>query len=187
MAEPPYTKAPRWREGLAGLVDVAIVGGVAWLAARGEAPAQAAARLRWLRLVPADAVREQLRTPGQRLLGIRTVDRRTGERVALWRTLALVGVAAGGQQLARRVAPQAQSEERERDRDSYLQELREIHMRHPLDSPERQAAMSELMRRHGPMRANLLATVGPMAGVALLTSRLRRRMAPTVEVLVRGR
>jgi hypothetical protein len=34
---------------------------------------------------------EQLPTPGQRIVGLRTVDARTGQRVELWRTLARAG------------------------------------------------------------------------------------------------
>ncbi len=119
MGDELYERAPRWREGLAGVVDVSLMGGFALLRSRGVRPVEAAARLRWLRYIPADAVREQIPSPGQLLLGIRTVDRRTGRRVALWRTLLLLGTAAGGQQIARRLSPPPPEPEQRQNRDSY--------------------------------------------------------------------
>ena len=181
-------RAPRWRAGLAGLLDVGLVGVVTWLSSRGRGgAAEAASRLRWLRLIPAEALREQLGTPGQRLLGLRTVDRRTGRRVALWRSLALTAVAAGGQQLARRVAPPTPSAEEERQRESYLYELRAIHQRHPAPSHERSAEIRALQERHGPAGSHLARSLAPALAAGLLTARLRRRLAPTVEILVRRR
>src|SRR5947209_5450234 len=83
-------KAPAWRRTGANLADAAFFGALFWLArSRGLArEGSAGARLM---AVPVEVLREQLRSPGQRLLGTRTVDRRTGTRVALWRTLALGG------------------------------------------------------------------------------------------------
>ncbi len=178
-------RAGRWRRGAAGALDTALIGAVAWLRARGPGgAAEATRRLRFLRLIPAEALREQLRTPGQRLLGVRTVDRRTGERVALWRTLLLTAVAAGGQQLSRRFAmPDA---EQDAQRERFLDEVRELDMRHPPDSPGRAEAMRAMRERHGSVSGDLLRQLGPALAASLLTSRLRRRLAPTVEVRSRG-
>ena len=138
-------------------------------------------------MVPAEALREQLGTPGQRLFGVRTVDRRTGERVELWRTLLLTAVAAGGQQLARRLTP-AQTPAQDPAREDYLSELRAIHQRHPADSPDRQSELRALGARHpGPVNLQLGSLLGPALAAGLLTSRLRRRLAPTTDVLARGR
>lgn len=106
--EQAYVRAPRWRETGAGLVDAAAFGGLTWLARRREL----------IRLdgavgtvigVASVVLREQLRTPGQVLLGIRTVDRRTGERVALWRTLAVAATNFAGRRLAGRLAASSMS------------------------------------------------------------------------------
>ena len=59
-------------------------------------------------------MRTQIASPGERLSGVRTVDRRTGRRVALWRTLLLVTVRAAGAELVRRSRPAAGELERER-------------------------------------------------------------------------
>jgi hypothetical protein len=188
MADAPYTKAPRWRGALAGLLDAALVGGFVWMRARGEGPAQAAANMRWLRFVPADAVREQVGTPGQRLLGIRTVDRRTGERVALWRTAALVGTALAAQRLAQQLAPPRPSAEQEAQRRAYGAEVRSVYERHPQASPQREAELRELAARYPSMQStNALRAVGPALAAGVLSNRLRRRLAPTVEVLARRR
>jgi len=186
MAKIPYTRAPRWRGALAGLLDAALVGGLVWLRSRGEPPAQAVTGLRWLRFVPADAVREQLATPGQRLLGIRTVDRRTGERVALWRTAALVGTALAAQRLAQQLAPPRPTAEQAREREAFGAEVREVMRRHPQDSPAREAELRELAARHpGARGPGVLRAVGPALAAGVLSNRLRRRLAPTVEVLAR--
>ncbi|MHB8532277.1 MAG: hypothetical protein ACYDC2_06125, partial [Solirubrobacteraceae bacterium] len=146
----------------------------------------AAGRLRFLRMIPAEALREQVRTPGQRLLGLRTVDRRTGERVALWRTLLLTGVAATGQQLTRRVAAPSQTPEQESERARFLDHVRDIHQRHPAGGIAREQEMEALWARQpDSLRSHLGRALGPALASALLTSRLRRRLAPTVEV--RGR
>ncbi len=182
-------RAPRWREMLAGLLDVSLVGGLLWLVRRQQGGAAAAAeRLRWLRYVPADALREQLRTPGQRLLGIRTVDRRTGQRVALWRTLALVGVAGGSQLIVNRLKP-PDTPAQEREREAFVEEMQAIMRRHPQRSPERDAERQALLARHQstlPGR-DLQRALALTFLAGLVTRRLRRRLAPTREILVRRR
>ena len=89
--------APPWRRMLAGGVDAAIVGGAVWFSRR-QSPGAHERASRWAPLFgpTSELVREQIGSPGQRLLGLRTVDRRTGRRLELWRTLVLVGVSVGG-------------------------------------------------------------------------------------------
>jgi uncharacterized RDD family membrane protein YckC len=121
MSQEEVTPAPGWRRTLAGLIDVAIAGSVAWrLRPRvGSATVSRQNRSAALFGPVAELVREQLGTPGQRLLGVRTVDRRTGRRVELWRTLVLFGARIGGQLLARRLTPAVQTPEQERQREPW--------------------------------------------------------------------
>jgi hypothetical protein len=140
--------APRWRRVLAALVDMALTAAIVWmLRARAGAGAAANERMRWLSVLPPELIREQLGSPGQRMLQVRTVDRRTGRRVALWRSLVLVGARMGGHLLARRAAANL-----------------------------------------GPppvARVNVWRTLATPVAMAIVTSGLRRRLAPTREILVR--
>jgi hypothetical protein len=136
--------APRLRRVLAALVDMALTAAVVWML---RARAAADERTRWLSVLPPELIREQLGSPGRRMLGLRTVDRRTGRRVALWRSLALVGARMGGQLLARRIAP-------------------------PPGSPP-------------VARVNVWRAMATPLAATIVTSRLRRRLAPTREILVR--
>lgn len=178
-------KAPGWRRSAAAALDLAIVGAAAWLLGRGgQGAAAKTGRARVLRMIPAEALREQVRTPGQRLLGLRTVDRRTGERVAPWRTVLLTAVAVGGRRLAERFTPAPHTPEQERGRERFLEELHAIHQRHPLDSPERSAELGELHARYpGTPPVHVARMMAPALAAGLIASRLRRRLAPTVEVL----
>ena len=137
-----------------------------------------------------EVVGEQLRTPGQLLFGTRTVDRRTGSRVALWRTVVLTATRVGAGELTRRLTIPAKPEQ-DRDREAFVEEMQEIMRRYPRASPERDAARKELFARHPPVvissGSSLLRALVPSLLVGVLDKRLRRRLAPTVEVLARGR
>jgi hypothetical protein len=178
-------KAPGWRRTGANLVDMAVFGGLFWLArSRGRArEGSAAARLMG---IPVEVLREQLRSPGQRLLGTRTVDRRTGTRVALWRTLALVGARAAGAELTRRLEP-APRPDLEAEREAVRAEISDIMRRHPQASPERQAELQAAHARHSRTMPSLPRMIVPSLVIGLATTRLRRHLAPTVEVLAPGR
>jgi hypothetical protein len=130
-------------------------------------------------------VREQLGSPGQRLLGLRTVDRRTGRRLELWRTLAVLGAALGGRAVMRRVAPSAPTPSQERDRREFLDELNAIHERHREDPDALQAERRRLFERQQPVTATLLGAAGPTLAAGLFNNRLRRRLAPTTEARIR--
>lgn len=173
----------RPRQAFATLIDVALAGAVAW-SQRGRANAGV---LRWLRLLPAEAVREQLRTPGQRLLGIATVDTRTGRRVALWRTLVLLAVGAAGQALSARLRGR-EDPDAERRREAVRRDLDEIARGHADDRAARQAAMQRSLGEHEPpsIYPGLLRAIAPAFVVSTLNRRLRRRLAPTRQVRVGG-
>ena len=182
-----FVRAPRWRSMVAGLVDAALLAGIAW-AFRGRVKGPAGGRALALLGSAGEFAREQIASPGQRLLGVRTVDRRTGRRTELWRTALLLGTSVAGQQLTARLRP-GLNPDAESEGDAFLTELREIHERHPVDSPELAAERRALYERHtvtvfGP---DLMQAMGVSAAVTMLNRRLRRRLAPTVEVLARGR
>ncbi|HWX96813.1 MAG TPA: hypothetical protein VNZ01_08160 [Solirubrobacteraceae bacterium] len=179
--------ASRWRRTLAGLVDVAIAGGVAWLWRRRAGSSAGSGKARWAAMFTpaAELIREQLASPGQWLFGVRTVDRRTGRRVEPWRTLVLLGASAGGQLLVRRLTRMAQTPEQERDRDHFMQELSAVNERYPAGSRERDAEMRALMARPpSPIVVNPSRAMAASLAVGLINNRLRRRLAPTIEVPV---
>jgi hypothetical protein len=130
-------------------------------------------------------LREQLRSPGQRLLGTQTVDRRTGRRLALWRTLVVVGSRAAGAEVTRRLQP-VRTPELDREREAAGAEIAEIMRRHPQASPAREAELQAAHTRHRHTAPSLPRAVAPSLVVGLLTARLHRRLAPTAEVLARG-
>ena len=114
---------------LAGLVDAALLAGIA-CAFRGRRQGPPAARALALLGSAGEFAREQIASPGQRLLGVRTVDRRTGRRTELWRTGLLLGASVAGRRLTRAAEARA-CPEAEPERERFLPELRDIHERHP--------------------------------------------------------
>src|SRR5262249_39383571 len=120
------------------------------------------------------------------LLGVRTVDQRTSGRVALWRTLALFAVAATGQLLVRRLAPSEPSPEEQHERERLWREVGDVHRRHPLDMQAREAERGRLFAEPpARVQVEMLRAIGPTVAVGLLNAGLRRRLAPTREVLSR--
>jgi hypothetical protein len=179
--------APRWRRMLAGAVDSAIVGGAVWFSRRRSVNGGIDRAAGWARLFgPAsELIHQQIGSPGQRLLRLRTVDRRTGRRPELWRTLVLLGADAGGWLLMRRAAPAPLTASQERDRLTFLDELNAIEQRHRDDPGAREAARRRLFERQPPSG---VATLGRTAGLilvsGLLKSRLRRRLTPTTDTRI---
>jgi hypothetical protein len=181
--------APRVRRMLAGALDAAIVAGATWLWRRRRGDGENARSARWMGLLEpvTESLRQQLRSPGQLLLGVRTVDRRTGRRLELWRTLALLGVGVARITLVRHLAPRPLTPEQERARSGFLEELNAIQARHPDDERAREAERQQLFeRQHNQLPDILRRTAVPALALGLLNSRLRRRFAPTTEVLAEG-
>jgi hypothetical protein len=180
--------APRWRHAVAGVIDATLVCGLGWgLRRTGRIRADGRAdRLLWLIASAGELVRTRVRSPGQRLLGLRSVDERTGRRIELWRSLVLLGADAGGHLIARRLRPAAQTPDQEGKRERFIAELGEIMQRHPENNPAREAERRALFERYPPPTAgNLSRSMGAPLAVSLINSRLRRRLAPTTEILVR--
>jgi len=186
MPSESYVRAPRWRTTLAGLLDAGLLGGVLWVA-RGRETARPVRLAASLLAPTGEFVREQLASPGQRLLGVRTVDRRTGRRLDLWRTGTLVGFAALAQLLERRLRPGADPAGEAR-RSALAAEIGAIGERYRDDPARRDAEFRRAALDSGlpPVLPGLARIAG--AGIALGAARrrLRRRLAPTVEVLARG-
>jgi hypothetical protein len=197
MAEPSgkegLERAPFARRLVAGLIDAAVLALPLALyrgarARRGDSGLWAGAGPPfWTELLPPvfAVVGEQLGTPGERLTNLRTVDRRTGRRLALWRTLAVALGRLATRQLVRRAVPRPKVPSEE-ERKRQLAEMDAIRRRHA-DDPE--AANSELMRHYAAHRVDV--SVQPWAvltagvGSALVNRGLRRRLAPTVVVMHR--
>ncbi len=174
-------KAPAWRRTGANLFDMAFFGALFWLA-RSRGLAREGTVVARLMAMPVEVLREQLRSPGQRLLGTRTVDRRTGRRLALWRTLALIGARAAGAELTRRLEP-VRTPDLEREREAARAAISDVMRRHPQATPERAAELQAAHARHSASMPSLPRTIAPSLAVGVIAIRLRRRLAPTVEVL----
>jgi hypothetical protein len=170
----PYVKAPGWRRVAGALIDAAIL----WPLGRSNRLARVPVA------VAVEILREQVGSPGQLLLGVRTLDRRSGERVALWRSMALGGVAWGGQLLVRRLAPPPPGPEQKQALERYWSELRETGARHP-DGPDATGGACRPLLQPPPITVNVGRAVAPTVAVGLVTNRLRRLLAPTVEALAR--
>ena len=122
----PFERAPRWRETGAGARrHGARSAALSWLARRRDSSAWTA-RSRGCSRWPEEVLREQLRTPGQLLLGTRTVDRRTGARVALWRTLVLPASQLRGQGADGRLVVREPVRSRSATREAFLGEMHEL-------------------------------------------------------------
>jgi hypothetical protein len=183
-------RAPRSRRLLSGAIDAALGTSLLWLLqrrARLAGPRAGELSVGWLLEPASTVVREQLASPGQRLTGLRTVDRRTGRRVAPWRTMVLIAASAGGQWLRRRLAPAAQTPEQERERAAFAAQMRSIMENHPQASPERDAEEEALFERYPQttLGSSLVRTIVPALAAAAVHRLLRRRLAPTVEVMAK--
>jgi hypothetical protein len=187
MADRSYARAPGWRQMGARLVDMSMLAALTW-PGRSRPLVRPGGPLSRLLSSSREVVSEQLRTPGQLLFGTRTVDRRTGSRVELWRSLVLSGLEVLAGELTRRLAVPVKPEQ-QREREDFFIEMQEIMRRYPQASPERDAARSELLARHPPAivssGSSLVRVLVPSLLVGLVNNRLRRRLAPTVEVLAR--
>jgi hypothetical protein len=175
------TYAARWRRLLAGAID----SGIGWLVMRAARPrlgvlgGRSSVMLRLLEPPASELLREQFGSPGQRLLGLRTVDRRTGQRVGPLKSLSMFAVAIGGVLATRRFIP-VETQEHVRERERMKAEMEAIGRRHPHDSETRQ---QELIALFG--RTDVPSTVPMLAagvGYGLATRLLRRRIAPTVQI-----
>ena len=191
MADAEIMPAPRWRRTLAGSLDAALGVGFTWATIRRARDAAADGSRNWtgpLGAAAAGFIREQVGSPGQRLFGVRTVDARTGRRVTLWKTLVLLGAAAGTQALVRRLQP-AEDPEARRTREDLARELQEISRRHAHDAATRDAELTRYLHEHHPPagHSQLLRSMALPLVAGLLNQRLRRRLAPTREMLARPR
>jgi hypothetical protein len=173
-------RAPRGRRSLAGTVDGAFVAGAAWLTLRRRGRGEGAVQGRMPRATRAasEALAQQLVTPGQLLAGVRTVDRRTGARLALWRSLASVAVAGAADVAARTLVGAETSVAPDADDVADIARIRAQHAGDP-DAPG--AALAESHRAHEARIDTRRAIAVPVA-LAVVERRLRRRIAPTVVV-----
>jgi hypothetical protein len=193
---PELTPAPRGARLLAAMIDAATIGVPSFLyMRRAQRSADGRAQLgklggQWNRVIgPVRAsLDQQVGSPGGWVVGLRTIDSRTGRRVALWRTLvlALARIAMG--MLQRRTfgvnTPTSQAEHA-----SFARELEAIKHAHPDDPEARNDAMMRLYReRERRVDVNLFGwrMLAGIVGSVLVNQWLRRRLAPTVVVSSRA-
>ena len=188
--EAPLVQAPRARRLLATALDLTVAG--VWVWARrprwsgGAAPTVEPSLSSRLFGPANELAREQLGSPGERLTGLRTVDRRTGRRVQLWRTLLIVATRAAGAELGRRA--RRRDPEQERERAAFHRELRAVHERHREDPDACETEIAGLFERAPEsIEVDLKRSVGPIVVFGLLSALLRRRLAPTVVIDARSR
>jgi len=179
MSAASVSAAPLWRRLLAGLADAGI-GLVVTRAARSRlGTGRSAPRLLRLLGPGSELVRQQLGSPGQRLLGVSTIDRRTGQRVAAWRSLVLFALAVGEWLVTTRLLPR-ETPHHARERARVMAEAEAIARRHPGDVEARHGELMALFRR------TEVPSVGPAIAASLafgaVNALLRRRFAPTVEI-----
>jgi hypothetical protein len=181
--------APRIRQALAGLIDTAVMAlpsaiywRRAWRARETQRPSTRTPGWRGMLAPVAAVLGEQVGTPGAWILGVRTVDRRTGRRLALWRTLTVALVQVATRLLSQRLTPRpvVPSEDEHRRR---LREVETIKERYAEDEDARNA---ELMRHYAEHRVNVTVSFWPplIAGLGstLVNRTVRRRLAPTLVV-----
>jgi hypothetical protein len=172
-------RAPRWRGTLAVLADTALAGAAVWGLQGRRANVRTGMRL----LGPSsEIVRQQLGSPGQRLLGVRTVDARTGARVALWRSLAGLGAGVGVQLLLTRLQPASPTDEQREQALHFHTAIGESYRMHSAD-PAAGEAERKRLRADAPAGASIDVPRQVLlpGAVALLAGLLRRRLVSTAE------
>jgi hypothetical protein len=186
QANPP--EAPRARAALAGLIDAGVMvvpTAVVWRRTMRAGAAGGSYRPpRWTSaLAPAFAVMgEQLGTPGDWIMGVRTVDKRTGARIALWRTLTVALVRIAGRRLAGQLSPPPVilTDMEQRQQRSEIEAIKERHR------DDEDALNAELMRHYSEHRVNpragLWRVFAAGLGSVLVNRVVRRRLAPTVVI-----
>ncbi len=198
-AKPP--PAPRSARAKADAIDTALYllaagayAGIRFLRARdgGGAPRAARDRAGVVFRSCGEAAKllgERFGSPGQRIVGLRTVDSRSGEPVALPLSIALALLTLGGGLLRGRLAPTTVAGPTSEARADFERELREMRERHADDPQARDAAVLELYRERKlePTAVTLPFARALVIGLAIgqANRRLRRRLAPTTVVLAR--
>ena len=181
--------APGWRRALAGLIDSAILAAVHFVRRLAQADSRRRRRSALEALIGPTPLLERVGSPGERLLGIQTVDRRTGQPVAWWRAALLTAAAVGVRALRTRLTPKPLTDE-QRQRWAALQsDMQELRTRYADDPEALEAAMAELTRERRAPSTNAGAARALLAGVVpwFVSRQLTRRIAPTVVVLRRTR
>jgi len=203
----PLEQAPVLLRAKAGVIDSALtaLGGALLVAIsmrssrRAEADSDAfseslkAGRLATLARVAgpvATVLAQQYGSPGQRLFGLRTVDRRTGERMELWRALLAAALRAAPGLLSK---PLLRRPERQLGgpTDSEMRaEIAAIRAEHAGDEPGLQKAIGDYYQRHHiEVSFDPLADIGrPLllfVGVGRLARVLTKRIAPSLVISIR--
>jgi hypothetical protein len=188
VPEAELVKAPEWRRGLAGLIDGATTTALQRAGRRLAPTAGDSARTRAINALAAvmghSMLLERIGSPGKRAAGVRTVDRRTGEPVELWRAALLTALATGIRSLRPRLMPPSRDDEWQRQQEALARETAAIRARYPDDEDARNAALMELWQRRksSPVGADFGRILLVNLALSLAARRVQRRLAPTIVV-----
>lgn len=183
--------APGWRRAAAGLLDAGVVAAVVFAVRRaGGGLAREQSRriaLDALGGLAGSALLERLGSPGERLMGVRTVDSRTGRPVELWRALLLTALGVGIRALRGVLVPRpglAANDEQRGRREALARDIREVRSRYAADPEARDEAVIALMgeRRAPAVQVDVGRVVAVTLVAGLVPRRLQRRLAPTTVV-----
>jgi hypothetical protein len=137
------------------------------------------------------ALGEQVPTPGQRMIGLRTVDARTGRRVELWRTLARACLKEGSAMLTRRLMRRDDPADLEASRRELKMELAALREKYGEDREGLNAAAARLWKdrsHEGRLPAVRVLRWLPVAlGLGFLQRRADRALGPTIVIVARSR
>jgi hypothetical protein len=179
------------RRAAAGSLDAAIIGATLYVRHRvrgprtfADRPKRSPAREAAMTLLGDTALRERVGSPGERLLGVRTVDRRSGEPLALWRVAVLTAAAVAVRLLRMCLMPDPVSDEQRLGNERFAREVADLRARHADDSDALNAAMIELWRERPipPVSVDVRRSLGVALALALVSRRLQRSLAPTAVV-----
>jgi hypothetical protein len=190
---PQLTPAPRGREMLAAVIDMAAIGVPYALyirqAARSAGGREGLQKLGGRPGRVLDGARllisEQIGSPGARIAGVRTVDSRTGRRMALWRTLVIVLARVLTGELQRRAAG-ARAPISQADAAESAREMRSIMEAHADDDDARRLALAHYFDERRIDAHIGWRTLAGVVAAALVNHWLRRRLAPTTVIVSRG-
>jgi hypothetical protein len=201
----PPEPAPRRLRAEAGAIDTAVNGliaGALWLYSRRGGSGSAGgddtgnssslgngASAQRVALGVGGLLGERFGSPGQRIVGLRTVDSRSGEPVALKVSLALAGLKLGSGLVNKRLARAAAPARTARVSPSeFGEEVQALRARFGEDADGLNAALMAHYQKHRaepPAAVNFLRPIAVGFALSVVQRRLRRSLAPTVVVVSR--
>jgi hypothetical protein len=192
-SNPQLTAAPRGRRALAGVINAVVIVGPLALRMRhiwrnrggdhSQLDRHGGRRRARIAGPTTRLIEEQIGTPGAWVAGVRTVDRRTAQRVALWRSVVLLLAQLAIDALQHRLfaVQAATSDAGQADLKSELQAIEATHADDP--DARNHAIMQLYKERKLDVKVPIWRPLAGIAGSVLINHWLRRRLAPTVVVV----